>query len=328
MNIGFFEIENWERKLFRKAFPKDKLIFSTGLVKPNKNLEVISIFVNSKIDENLLSKMPKLKLITTRSTGFNHIDLEACKKRKITVCNVPVYGENTVAEHAFALILGLSRKLISCIGGERCFIRKNLRGIDLHGKTLGIMGCGNIGKNAARIGKGFGMKVLVFDLCRIPFLAKKIGFQYVNMGRLLKESDIVTIHVPYNKHTHHLINGKKLRLMKKTSFLINTSRGEVVDTLALAKALRSGKLSGAGLDVLEEEGIIFDIEKGIRRRLSGKASKKILAANKSLLQMENVLVTPHNAFNTQEALNRILQTTIKNIKGFKKKRRINVVKHV
>ena len=319
MKIGFFELEGWEKKLLKKEFSKDKLMFSGGLLKAVKDLEVVSVFVNSKVDGKLLDKMPNLKLIVTRSTGFNHIDLGECRERGIVVCNVPVYGTCTVAEHAFALILGLTRKLVENVKKISKVNRMDLRGSDLCGKTLGVVGTGNIGQNAARIGRGFQMKVLAFDIYKNQKLAKEIGYRYVGLENLFKESDVITLHLPYNKHTHHLVDGRLLGMMKKNALLINTARGEIVDTFALVSVLKSGKIAGAGLDVLEGEKIVFNTGKSV-------LGKKVISAARNLVKLPNVLVTPHNAFNTQEALDRILATTIKNIKSFKKGRKVNVVK--
>jgi len=326
MKVGFFDLEGWEDKLIKKSLPNNKFLFSKNkltpaLAKKYSDLEAISVFVSSKVTSKIIENFPKLKLIATRSTGFDHIDLETCKKRGITVCNVPFYGENTVAEHAFALISCLSRRIPECVERtKKSFSPKGLRGFDLKNKTLGVVGTGNIGKNAIQMGKGFNMKVLAFDIYKDQKFAKQIGFKYVTLEKLLQNSDIVTLHVPLNKHTFHLINKKRISLMKKGTVLINTSRGGVVDTLALVKALKSGKLNGAGLDVLENEDLMFKKVKVDQR------TKQILKANNELIKMPNVLVTPHNAFNTSEAVMRILETTIKNIQAFKKGRKINVVK--
>ncbi len=332
MKIGFFEIEEWEEDILRKAFPKDKLVFSTGKITLEnvgkyKGLEAVSVFIYSKVNESLLKKIPKLKLVCTRSTGFDHIDLEACKKRKAVVCNVPAYGENTVAEHTFALILGLSRKLIDSVERTRkgSFELKSLRGFDLKDKTIGVVGSGSIGKHVIRIAKGFEMNILVFDVCKDLKFAKKMGFNYVGLDKLLRESDIVTLHVPLNKHTYHLIDEKRIKLMKKGAYLINTSRGEVVSTNALVKGLKSGKLAGAGLDVLEKECALKEERELLTKEFTKTCDLKTMVEEHILLEMSNVIVTPHNAFNTNEALMRILEVTMESIKGFKGGKKVNVV---
>ena len=333
MKICFFEIEPWEKDILKKSFPKDKLYFSKKrltLRKANKykDLDALTVFVHSEIDKSILDKLPRLKFIATMSTGFDHIDVEECKKRNIIVCNVPTYGENTVAEHTFTLILALSRKIVDCVNRTKIgsFNLDGLRGFDLMGKTIGVVGGGNIGKHVIRMALGFEMKVLVFDLYQDKKLAKKMGFKYVSMDKLLKVSDIVTIHVPYNKHTHHLMNKSNLSLMKKNSLLINTSRGGVVDTKALVKALKKKQIAGAGLDVLEDECDIIEETQLLKKEFGGRCDLHKIVEGHPLLKMDNVIVTPHNAFNTNEALMRILETTVKNIKGFKKGRKVNLVK--
>jgi len=317
MRIGFFDAEGWEKEWLQRRLPGEEWVFSKGRLKPRADLEAVSVFVSSPVTAKAIAKMPKLKLIVTRSTGFDHIDLAACKAQGVKVYNVPFYGANTVAEQAFALLLGLSRKLISCVDAKKCSMK--LRGFDLQGKTLGVVGTGNIGKHAVRIGLGFGMKVVAFDVFPDKKFAKSNGFKYVTLDLLLSLSDVVTLHVPLNKHTFHLLNKSKIAKMKKGAVLINTSRGGVVDTLALLAALQKGRLSGAGLDVLEREELM-----GKKVALTWK-DRQILLANKKLRQMSEVLVTPHNAFNTQEAIMRIMEETVKNIKSFKKGKKDNLV---
>lgn len=333
MKMAFFETEPWQKGLLKKAFPKDKLFFSekkltSRCAKKYKGAEVLSVFIYSKINQTVLDQFPKLKLITTMSTGFDHIDLQTCKERGIYVCNVPTYGANTVAEHAFALLIGISRKIIKAVRRvkEGSYDRTGLRGIDLKGKTLGVVGTGNIGKFAVKIGKGYGMNIIAFDVFKDQKFAKKMDFKYVSLEKLFKLSDIITLHVPYNKHTHHLINYQLLSKLKDDSYLINTSRGGILDTLALLRVLKSGKLLGVGLDVQEEESALMEESNGKKGEHWKKANKKIIAANHVLMKMNNVLITPHNAYNTDEALMRILNTTIENIKGYKKKKFVNLVK--
>ena len=332
MRIGFFETEPWEKEILKKAFPKDRLIFSTKKltarnVKKYSNLEALGIFVHCEINSSVLKSLPKLKFITTMSTGFDHINLEACKKRNIKVFNVPVYGENTVAEHTFALILAISRKLTECVERAKkgSFLLKGLRGFDLQGKTLGVIGMGNIGEHVVRIAKGFDMNVLVTDVHQDKKLAKKLGFKYAKLNTLLKNSDIITLHVPYNKHTHHLIGKEQFNLMKKSAYLINTSRGGVVDTDVLVKALKRKRIAGAALDVLEDECEMIEEKQLLTKEYQTKCNLKTMMQNHVLLAMDNVIITPHNAFNTKEALTRIIEVTIENIKGFKQSKKVNLV---
>ncbi len=325
--IAFFRIEDWQKKIISKGLPKDLLAFDPKLPSLG-NIEIISIFVNFPVTAKVLGYFPKLKFITTRSTGFDHIDLDACKKAGVKVAYVPGYGDNTVAEFAFGLLLSLTRKLYSAIDQIKetgIFSYQGLEGVDLKGKIMGIIGTGRIGKEAINIAKGFGMKIVAFDVYPDRKYAKTKGFEYVSLSKLLNASDAISIHVPYSKATHHLINSKNISKIKKGAFLVNTARGGIVETDALVKALERGILAGAALDVLEEEGEIKD---EMHYLVSGhpKAHEiKILLENHVLMKMPNVLITPHNAFNTKEALERILHTTIENIKAYLAGKPINLV---
>ena len=190
-----------------------------------------------------------------------------------------------------------------------------LIGFDIKNKTLGVIGAGHIGLRVIRIAQGFGMNILVFDTKRDAFLSEVLGFKYVSMEELLKKSDIITLHVPYNKYTHHLINSENIRLIKKGSILINTSRGGVVETEALISALDKKILSGAGLDVLEGEKLIKE-EKQLLHDMKKSEELRELARDHILLNKENVVFTPHIAFYSREALERILKTTAHNILAF------------
>lgn len=331
--IAFFEIEEWEKESIKQAFKKHKLIFfKDSLTEKNvskiKDTDVLAVFIYSKIYKAVLDKLPNVKLITTMSTGFDHIDLKECKKRKITVCNVPTYGENTVAEHTFALILAISRKIPESIEKTRKgdFRLKDLRGFDLKGKTIGIVGCGSIGKHVARIAKGFEMNVLVYDHHKHTNLAKKIGFKYASFEKLLKESDVLTLQVPENKQTNHMINNKTLKLCKKGAILINTARGSIIDSSSLLKALNNKKIKYAGLDVLEGECFVKEEKELLHPEFMKTCDLRTILQNNILLRNPNVLITPHNAFNSKEALQRILDTTLENIQGFLKKKTVNIVR--
>ncbi len=328
--IALFEVKASEKAYLKKRLKGHTLeFFNEPLDKKNvskaKSADIISVFIYSVVDKAVISKLPKLKAVTTRSTGFDHIDLVECKKKKIPVCNVPYYGENTVAEHTFALILSLSRNV------HKSYVRtlkddfsiEGLQGFDLKGKTIGIIGGGHIGLHVARMAKGFGMEVLVFDMHEQNFLAEVIDFEYVQLDELLKRSHIVSFHVPYNKHTHHMINKQTLKKMKKGVILINTARGGVVDTDALLYGLKKGIVGGAGLDVIEGEELIREEHELLHKTDNPKKWKTIVRDHK-IFEMDNVVFTPHNAFNSKEALNRILDVTIENI-GALKTTPINVV---
>ncbi len=331
MKIAFFEIKGWEKRFLRKALKGHELFFykeplTEENVKLAKSCDIISTFIYSKINKNVFSKLPKLKLIATRSTGFDHIDIKECKKRGIVVCNVPSYGSNTVAEHTFALILALTRKVHKAYLKmlRHDFSIEDLKGIDLMGKTLGVIGAGRIGLHVIKIARGFGMNVLAYDVYHNEILAEVLGFKYVSLEELLKNSDIITLHVPYNEHTHHLINRKNIKLIKKGAILINTSRGGVVETEALIEALDKGILSGVGLDVIEGEELIKE-EKQLLYEPEKIDKLKEVVKDHILLSKENVIYTPHIAFYSQEALERIISTTAENILAFTEGKPKNVV---
>lgn len=295
---------------------------------PTKDAEVLSVFVDSKVDAKIMDQFPNLSLIATRSTGYDNIDLAEAKNRNITVCNVPSYGECTVAEYTFGLILMLSRKIhIS----TNKFIElglvtnSNIRGFDLNDKTIGIIGTGKIGKRVISIARGFGMKVLAYDANPDKKISTESGTQYVDLDHLLRHSDVVSLHVPYSKQTHHLINKDTLGMMKKTSILVNTSRGGIINTNDLVEALNNGTIAGAGLDVLEEENIIKDETAFIMSKDKSHHNLCTIVADHALMSMPNVIITPHNAYNTIEALDRILDTTTQNIIAWIQGKPINIV---
>ncbi len=325
MRIGFFGIEGWEEKILKENFPKDNIYLSKDIIDENNipeqtDFEILSVFINSKITEKVLEHFPNLKLITTRSTGFDHIDLEVCDKKNIIVSYVPGYGDNTVAEFTFGLLLNLTRKIYQSIDQIKeigSFNLSGLRGVDLKEKTIGVVGTGRIGKEVIKIANGFSMNIIAYDPYPNEELQKKIEFEYLSFEDLLKNSDIITLHCPHNEKTHHLINKNNTNLIKKGAYLINTARGGLVETEALIYALNENILSGAGLDAIEEEGEIKKEMHFLTEPHPDSEKLKNMLYDHMLMKMPNVLITPHNAFNSQEALERILNTTIKNIKNFK-----------
>lgn len=334
--VTFLELEKWEERYLQDKLGKRKdlsLIFfskpiNKSILNNIKNTNILVTFIYSQINKEILNQLSDLKFITTMSTGFDHIDLKTCKEKNIKVSNVPFYGENTVAEHTFALILALSRKLPESI--ERVknydFELKNLSGFDLKNKTLGIVGLGHIGQHVARMAKGFEMQIIACDPKKNLKLAKKLGIKYVTFNDLLSNSDIISLHVPYNKSTHHLINAKNINLIKKNSYLINTSRGGLIETQALISALKKKTLAGAGLDVLEEECFIREEKELLAKSFQKTCNLKTILQGHLLIQNPKVLVTPHNAFNSKEALQRILDVTVRNIEDYLDGKRTNIVK--
>ncbi len=290
-----------------------------SLKNSNPETEVISIFVNDNVTREIMESMPKLKLIATRSTGFDHIDLEAAREKGITVTNVPRYGEQTVAEFTFALLLTLSRKIIAARASilEGDIDMPALAGFDLQGKTIGIIGTGRIGQHAIAIAKGFGMNVIAYDLYPNQKAAEELGFTYVELSELAGQSDVISLHAPATAETHHLVDSDFLGRVKSRAVLVNTARGELIDTTALVRALSDNKLAGAALDVLEHEELLRVKAADIHEKISPELAQAIVDTA-ALKSMENVILTPHAAFNTHEAVDRIRQTTIQNIIDFYK----------
>ena len=320
--IAFFEVKEWEKKYLTKKFKNQNLEFfeehlNLEDVKKAQDFDIVSTFIYSKVDKKVIDGLPKLKMIATRSTGFDHIDYKEAGKKGIAVCNVPFYGENTVAEHTFALILSLSRNV------HKAYVRtlkqdysiEGLCGFDLAGKTLGVIGAGHIGMHVIRVAKGFGMHVLAFDENPDTFLSEVLHFKYTNLDEVLKNSDIITLHVPDSEHTHHLINKESIKKIKKGAILINTSRGGIVNNDALLEALDKKILSGAGLDVIEGEELIKEEKQLLSDPKKAKYFGEIIKDH-VLLSRDNVVFTPHIAFYSQEALERILDTTVENIENF------------
>ncbi|MBI2174912.1 MAG: hydroxyacid dehydrogenase [Candidatus Omnitrophica bacterium] len=333
MKAVCFETVSWERRYLRRVL--EPVGLTTQFVpeplgeqnlRTARNASILCIFIYSAITPSLLRQLPQLRFIATRSTGFDHIALDACRKRRVVVSNVPSYGENTVAEHTFALILSLSRNIhkayVKTIKGD--FSLEGLEGFDLKGKTIGVLGAGHIGFHVIKMARGFGMNVLAHDVRRNVFLSEVLDFRYVSFEELLRHSDILSLHLPYMLATHHLINRETFRKMKRGVLLINTARGALVDTDALVWALDEGIVAGAGLDVLEGEELV----KEERQLLSRSFPKEKLATalkNHILLHRENVVITPHIAFDSKEALQRILETTAANIAGFMKASPVNLI---
>ncbi len=331
MKIAFFEVQDWEQPFLKKGLREHEIIlFKNPLDENNvhqvENYEIISIFIYSNLTKQLIDKLAKARLVATRSTGFDHIDLEECKKRGIIVCNVPLYGETTVAEHTFALILSLSRMIHDSY--ERTthgdFTCEGVRGFDLNGKVLGVLGTGRIGTKVIEIARGFKMNVLAYDKHPNLNLADVLDFQYTNQEDLLKSADVLTLHLPLNDETYHFLNRDTIKIMKKTAIVINTARGGLIDTQALTDALTNGQLSGAGLDVLEEESLIREeaqllLDNVPRERLATMLRTHIL------LRFKNVIITPHCAFNSKESLERLVNGTIENIKAFTEGKPKNIV---
>ncbi len=333
MKIGFFEIEQWETDYIKEQLHGHELFFQRAHFSddepPESDLDIISTFTSSPITPKVLEHVKNLKFVATRTTGYDHINIEACNQKGVLVSNVPTYGENTVAEFTFALLLTLSRRMypaVKRVKEEGWFNFEGLRGFDLKGKTIGVVGTGHIGAYVVKIAHGFGMNIVAYDPYPNDKLAQDFGFKYVELEELMRSSDVVTLHVPYMPATHHLINKDNIKLFKSGAVLINTARGGLVDSQALVTALKMGFLSGAAMDVMEEEGFIKEEMEILTSGHPKEEEMRTALADHELMRMDNVIISPHNAFNTIEAIKRILDTTVTNIKGFIDSKPVNVVK--
>lgn len=334
VTIAFFEEEAVDREKLRALFPTHTLLFIPEPLRSDtapaaQNAEIVSTFVRSTPNAEVLAELSALTFLTSRSMGTDHIDLKTCAERGITVARVPAYGENTVAEHTFALILALSRKLFqSYERTERMkFNREGLRGFDLAGKTIGVIGVGKIGRNVCRIARqGFQMQVIAYDTQPDPGLAAELGFTYApSLEDLLARSDVITLHAPYLPATHHLVNQENIAKAKKGAILVNTARGALVDTQALLWALNEKILQGVGLDVLEEENFVYEEAELLVNDVPAGKDLATVLRNHILVERDDVIVTPHNAFNSHEAVARIFDTTVENIQAFLAGKPVNVV---
>lgn len=294
-NHGEFQIKYFENKL------------NADTAKLAHGCQAVVAFVNDTIDKETIEELYQLgvKVIAMRCAGYNNIDFKEAYQ-KIAVVRVPGYSPYAVAEHAMALLLCLNRKI------HRAYIRtrdhnfslKGLIGFDLHQKTIGVIGTGKIGQVFIDICKGFGMRVLAYDL--YPVANKEI--EYVSLETLLTESDVISLHCPLTEDTKHMINTESLRMMKKGSFIINTSRGALIDSEALLVALKEERIGGAGLDVYEEESDIFFEDK------SNTIPKDDILS--LLVGLPNVIMTSHQGFLTNEALSNIAETTMENLSAY------------
>ncbi len=332
MNIAYIYSEEKWRDHIKETFSDHNLTIGTSLEEIKDQLsevEILSVFVSHQVTKEYLDLMPNLKLIATRSTGYDHIDAVTAKEKGIQIATVPSYGENTVAEFAFALLLTLSRRVYESykqVSETGSFEKDGLRGFDLFDKKIGIIGTGKIGLNVIKIAKGFGMDVQAYDLFPNEEEASKIGFSYVSFEELLSSSDIISIHAPYNEDTHHLINKSNITTVKPGVYIINTARGGLVETTALVNGLDAGLVAGAGLDVLEEEGYLGDELQLLEDDHPNAKELKITLSNHYLIDHPRVIITPHNAFNTEGAMRRIIDTTVNNIKSFINGQPLNTLK--
>lgn len=282
-----------------------------------KEATVVSVFITSSINDAVLSNFPNLKILSTRSTGYDHIRLEDCKNKNIKVLNVENYGSKAVVQYTFGLMINLIRKIFIAQRDVRAykFEYHNYVGRELDKLTLGVIGTGAIGAEVCKVANAFGMNILAIDEQENSEIIEKYNVKYTDKTTLLKNSDIITLHVPLTEDTRETITRKEFAIMKSTAFLINTSRGELVNTEDLYDAIITENLAGAGLDVIECESIAFS-EKNITAKIK-KANQNCIekvVLTRKLAQLDNVIVTPHVAYSTQDSIERILKTSFESIK--------------
>ncbi len=309
-----YDIESFESHLdpkeFSLSFVSDRLSEHTASMM--YGADAISLFVNDQVTEEIAELIDSynIKLIALRCAGYNNIDLKAVYARKIHVVRVPAYSPYAVAEHATALLMALNRKTHKAYNRTResNFNISGLTGFDLHGKTIGVIGAGKIGRVMVAIMKGFGTQVLIHDRYEDPELASDPQITFTDLDTLYSSSDIISLHCPLTDGTHHLIDERSLSLMKDGVILINTSRGQLIKTSALVEGLKTGKIGGAGLDVYEEESEYFFHDYSLSHIDDDNLAR--------LLSFNNVLITSHQAFLTHEALTNIAETTYENLRAY------------
>lgn len=321
MKLAVFDTHRYEREAFDAAnarhghllhYLEPRLTAETAPLAAG--FPAICAFVNDRLDRRTLEQLRAggTRLVALRSAGFNHVDLAAAAELELPVVRVPEYSPYAVAEHAVALVLALNRKIHRAFARVRegNFSLEGLVGFDLHGKTVGLVGTGKIGRAAAEIFLGFGCQLLCFDQQVHPELSARHGVRYVPLDELLAGSDVISLHVPLTPSTRHLIDERALVLLKPGAMLINTGRGALIDARALIAALKAGKVGAAGLDVYEEEEAVFFQD------LSNQVLQDDVLAR--LLTFPNVIVTSHQAFLTREALANIAGTTLQSVAAFER----------
>lgn len=310
--VAFFDTKPYDKKWFDRldksfeiTYFEDKLNSDTAIL--CKGFDAVIAFVNDNIDSDTVQKLIKynVKAVAMRCSGYNNIDFKAIGN-KIPVLRVPVYSPYAVAEHAMALFLCLNRKINKAYNRTRefNFSINGLQGFDLNGKTAGIIGTGQIGRIFIKICKGFGMNILAYD----PYPIENPDFEYTDLDTLYKKSDIISLHCPLTPESRHILNADSFSKMKDSVYIINTSRGGLIESESLLDALKSGKIAGAGLDVYEEESELFFEDYSSRI-----IDDDILSL---LVSLPNVIITSHQAFLTDEALKNIAEITIGNLNDF------------
>ena len=349
MKMYFVETQPSEEEYFSDAFAEHDLHFVCDLGEVGGDAEVVCIYFRMQLDAEFLEAHPKLRMVATRSNGYDHIDVAECRRRGVTVSIVRGGDSNTVAEHAFALILALARRLdeVRQANKQPHFYYDRLRSFDLKDKTLGVIGTGRIGQRTMHIAQAFGMKVLAYDPHKAPAPEASPNVHYVEFDELLAASHVISLHAPLTEETHYLFNKETFAKCRRGVLIINTARGGLIDTKALIEAMDEGIVGGAGLDVLEDESvmrregtkliadqIIAKIQstatpEEARMRTPGRIIElQSLTENARLISRLNVVFTPHVAFNSVEAVERINAMTVESIRAFVAGKPINQVPEV
>lgn len=316
MKIAFFSTEPYDKEYFERYNKQHEILFfDAGLneqtVKLATGCAAVCAFVNDQLNARVITALKEMgiKIIAQRCAGFNNVDILAANENKVVVVRVPAYSPHAVAEHALALIMTLNRKTHKAYNRVRegNFSLDRLTGFDIYGKTVGVVGTGKIGQCFARIMQGLGCTIIAFDIITNKEM-EAIGVKYLPLKEVLEQSDIVSLHCPLTEQTKHLINTDTVEIMKTGAMLINTSRGALVDTKAVIKALKSGKLGYLGIDVYEQEQKLFfhDLSENV-------ITDDVLIR---LLGFPNVLITSHQGFLTDEALTQIALVTLQNLTDF------------
>jgi len=342
--IYFVETEPGEQEFYTHGLLGHDVRFVPTLAEIGDDAEVLAPFINAKVAGDFLAAHPRLRLIATRSTATDHVDLPACQAHGVAVAHVPFHAETTVAEHTFALLLAISRRMREVMlapkGGR--FSYEATRGFELAGKTLGIIGMGHIGQRVAHLAQAFEMHILACDVAQPAHVASALGFKFVPLDELLAHSEIISLHAPLVPATYHLLNRETLAKCQPGVIIINTARGSLIDTFALRDALDSGQVGGAGLDVLQDERVMrapaskiiaADIIAHLRSdalAYDARDADRIreleeLMLGDAVLARPNVVCTPHVAFNSIEAVERLQQMTVENINAFAAGTPVNLV---
>lgn len=327
MKMLMFDFRESEKEFFANnefkdidiTFIKEPLNENTELSEEiYRDTDVISVFITSVISQETIEKFKNLRVVATRSTGYNHIDVHYCTQKNIAVFNVEEYGQTSVAQYTFALILSLVRNLFPAFFdvqrgqiNHACYEGRNLDSL-----TLGIIGCGAIGSAVAKIANFFNMKVIICSYAKREDVSSFA--EYVSLDEVLEKSDIITLHMPYTKDDYHFLGKEEFKKMKDGVILVNTARGELIDIVTLYENLLNGKLKGVALDVLECEYLtISNDDLADIKEIDPKCVTSALLTTK-LINMNNVIITPHIAYNTQESINTLLRTTFNNIRDYSK----------